>query len=34
VVNMPTVSRYSRLVGSLGTALLGVTSPHRSRGGG
>jgi hypothetical protein len=30
VVNMPTLSRYSRLVGSLGTALLGVMSPHPS----
>jgi hypothetical protein len=30
VVNMPTLSRYSRLVGSLGTALLGVTAPHPS----
>jgi hypothetical protein len=27
VVNMPTLSRNSRLVGSLGTALLGATSP-------
>ena len=27
VVNMPTLSRNSRLVGSLGTALLGAASP-------
>ncbi len=31
VVNMPTLSRYSRLVGSLGTALLGLTSPHATQ---
>jgi hypothetical protein len=32
VVNMPTLSRNSRLVGSLGTALLGLTSPHATGG--
>jgi hypothetical protein len=30
-VNMPTLSRNSRLVGSLGTALLGAASPHATQ---